>query len=145
LGLAGITWYSAFVSRGEPYERTDSSASQRSIDRAALPDRSGSSSSPERIDLSRWFAVPTDEPKPSDTDTDTGVRDAPFVRVAGSFSIAADSFLCAIDTRSGRAFIIGPRHADVDWVLVDATDANVVVDSGDELLSIPRGGVHAFE
>ena len=91
---------------------------------------------PEPIALARWFGeLPPPVVRRPAAPVESEPQRADHVRVTGSLVIDGHRFISAVDSRVGRALLIGEHPEIADWILLEErADALVVNAEGTRLL-----------
>ncbi len=143
--LAIVVWTRAFTVSPRPRVAlmTESMLNQTSV-----AERRESTSTlvtvPEPIELARWFG---EVPRPAFRAPDVLEREAPqepepefapFIRVSGTLTIEGQELISAIDTRVGRAVLIGESSELADWILIEERSEALLVEAEGVRLLVPR-------
>ena len=142
LVIAAVVWVRAVTDRVDAVVHGESAEAFVTIPVADTVYRSPESPTvPEPIALARWFGelpppppvvrrpAPAVEPEPERAD---------YVRVTGSLVIDGHRFISAVDSRVGRALLIGENPEIADWVVVEERSDAFVVDADGERLLVVR-------
>lgn len=108
---------------------------------------------PGPIALARWFgelppAPPVVAPEPvpepeveAPTIEEPEIpepEEAPYIRISGTLTIEGRRLISAIDSRSGRAVLIGDSTDLADWILIEELPDGLIVNADGRRLRIAR-------